>query len=394
MTEVIHEPIRDPARYARIAAPDCKALNAAIKRALARVERAMPTFETCYPAPSSEGLVYPAIGNVEWTNGFWTGQLWLAWQFTGDDRYRHAALAQAHDFLDRAERRVNVAHHDLGFLYTPSACAAWSLTGDAPSRRAGILAAELLLARFDPVSGVIQAWGDLNDPAEAGRMIIDCNLNLPLLYWATSETGDARFRAAAQRHLAQAARHLVRPDASTFHTFHMDIITGEPRHGTTHQGHSDDSCWARGQAWGIYGFALGYRHSGQTELVALSAKLANYFLNRLPDDGICRWDLIFVEGDEPRDSSAAAIAACGLLELANHLPACHPDRDLHSRAAWAIVQRLDEAYLAPLEESNGLLAHAVYHMPSRVGVDECCLWGDYFYLEALMRLRHVWTPYW
>ena len=394
MTEIVHEPISDRVRLEAIALPEAAVLDLAIARALQRVERALPQFETLFPAPSSEAQVYPAIPNVEWTNGFWTGELWLAWQFTGDGRYRTAALTQAHDFLDRAERRVNVAHHDLGFLYTPSACAAWALTGNEPSRRAGILAANLLLERFDPISGVIQAWGDLGDPAQAGRMIIDCNLNLPLLYWATDQTGAPHYRAAAERHLTQAARHLVRPDASTFHTFHMDTQTGAPLYGTTHQGFADDSCWARGQAWGIYGFALGYAHSGRTDLVVLSAKLANYFLNRLPDDLICRWDLIFVEGDEPRDSSAAEIAACGLLELARHLPNTDPDRTLYVRAAWGIVARLDAAYLAPIQGSNGLLAHAVYHMPNRVGIDECCIWGDYFYLEALMRLRHVWKPFW
>ncbi len=394
MTDIIHEPIVDRARFEAIALPDIANIDRAIARALERVDRGLAEFTTSFPAPSSDGQVYPPIANIEWTNGFWTGELWLAWQLTGDHGYRDTALAQSHDFLRRAEQRINVAHHDLGFLYTPSACAAWALTGDEPSRRAGLLAAELLLERFDPISGVIQAWGDLNNPAEAGRMIIDCNLNLPLLYWATTETGDDRFRAAAERHLTQASRYLVRPDASTFHTFHMDTQTGAPSRGTTHQGHADDSCWARGQAWGIYGFTLGYLHSGRSELIGLAAKLANYFLNRLPDDLVCRWDLIFVDDDQPRDSSAAAIAACGLLELIKHMPLADPDRDIYARAAWGIVAQLDAEYLAPVERSNGLLAHAVYHMPKRIGVDECCIWGDYFYLEALMRLRHVWTPYW
>ncbi len=394
MTRIHHEPIRDPSRMATIPLPTVDELDAAIARVLARINRALPEFIERFPAPSSENLIYPAIDNVEWTNGFWTGMLWLAHEVTGRPHYREAAEIQVRSFLDRAERRIVVAHHDLGFLYTPSACAAYRLTGNADARRAGLLAADLLLERFDPVSGVIQAWGDLNDPAEAGRMIIDCNLNLPLLYWATVETGDDKYRHAAERHLTQAARHLVRPDASTFHTFHMDTRTGAPLRGTTHQGHADDSCWARGQAWGIYGFALGYAHSGREGLVDLSASLANYFLNRLPADLVCRWDLIFTDGDAPADTSAAAIAACGLLELVRHLPASNPDRDLYTRAAWGMVQRLDADHLAPIDGSNGVLAHGVYHMPKRIGVNECCIWGDYFYLEALVRLRHVWRPYW
>ncbi len=391
---VLHEPIANSQRLLAIAPPTAAELDRAIVNVLARIDRALPDLTDRFPAPSSEGLVYPAIDNVEWTNGFWTGMLWLAWELTGADRYREAAERQVASFVDRADRRIGVEHHDLGFLYTPSACAAYRMTGDAEARRAGLLAADYLLERFDPVSGVIQAWGDLTDPAEAGRMIVDCNLNLPLLYWATAETGDARYRGAAEMHLTRAARHLVRPDGSTFHTFHMDTRTGDPLRGTTHQGFSDDSCWARGQAWGIYGFALGYRHSGRKSLAALSATLANYFLNRLPDDLVCYWDLIFTAGDEPRDTSAAATAACGLLELIGHLPISDPDRELYARAAWGIVRQLDCHHLTPIVGSNGVLADGVYHMPKRVGVSECCIWGDYFHLEALVRMRRIWSPYW
>lgn len=375
--------------------PDPAELDALIAAALVRLDRTMPQFRDHFPAPSSTDGTYAPIDNVEWTNGFWTGMLWLGWEFTGRDAYRRAAEDNVVSFLDRVERRVNVDHHDLGFLYTLSACAAHRLTGSAIGRVAGLDAARLLLARFDPVAGVIQAWGDLRDPAQRGRMIIDCNLNLPLLFWASRETGDRAYADAAARHFAQAARYLVRPDASTYHTFYIDTVTGQPRFGSTHQGYSDQSCWARGQAWGIYGFALGGLHTGEPAYVELAARLANHFLNRLPSDGICCWDLIFADDDgTPRDSSAAAIAACGLLELAKALPAADPRRDTYAGWAWRIVQELGTRYLAPVEGSNALLLHAVYHMPNGAGVDEACIWGDYFYLEALMRLRNVWTPYW
>jgi unsaturated chondroitin disaccharide hydrolase len=320
--------------------------------------------------------------------------MWLSWELTGERKYRTAAEAQLATFVQRLARRVNLDHHDLGFLYTLSACAAHQLTGSPEGRAAGISAARLLLGRFDPVAGVIQAWGDMTDPGQRGRMIIDCNLNLPLLYWAERETGEQDFRKAADRHFRQAAELLVRPDGSTFHTFYVDTETGAPRHGSTHQGYSDDSCWARGQAWGIYGFALGFRHNQDPDLSSLSARLADYFLARLPSDGVCGWDLIFTGDGVQRDSSAAAIAACGLLELADALPDSSPSRAKYERWAWTILRSLHESYLAPLEGSNGVLAHGVYHMPNAVGVDECCIWGDYFYLEALMRLRRPWRPYW
>lgn len=369
-------------------------VGAMLDRALARVDRALPAFVGTFPAPSSELGLYPPIANIEWTNGFWTGILWLAHEASGRQTYRTEAEATLPSFVDRIDRRIVVDHHDLGFLYTLSCCAAHQLTGDGEAQRAGIVAAELLLSRFDATASVIQAWGDFNDPAQRGRMIIDCNLNLPLLWWASSQTGDPRFAEAANRHVAQAARYLVRPDHSTYHTFYMDTQTGEPRFGSTHQGFADDSAWARGQAWGIYGFALAFRHTGDPAYLDLAARLADYFLARLPADGICYWDLIFTDGDEPRDSSAAAIAACGLLELSALLPLTSAKRAQYGLAAARMLVALDYGYLAPIGSSNGILDHAVYHWPNKVGVDECCIWGDYFYMEGLVRLQRAWKPYW
>lgn len=391
MNSIIFEPL--PARGLKPFEP--AELDQRIASALTRLDRMLPQFGDYFPAPSSESGIYAPIDNVEWTNGFWTGMLWLAWQLTDEPRYRVVADRNVRSFATRVERLVNVDHHDLGFLYTLSSCAGHSLTGDTLARSSGLEAARLLLKRFDPVAQVIQAWGDMKDPRQRGRMIIDCNLNVPLLYWATRETGNKDFAAAADQHLAQAARLLVRPDASTFHTYYVDTKTGKPRHGSTHQGFSDDSSWARGQAWGIYGFALAWRHTGDPLYLDLAAKLANHFLNRLPADGICCWDLIFTDDDKtPRDSSAAAIAACGLLELAQALPLSDTLRETYEAWAAAIVETLGDHYLAPVEGSNAILLHGVYHMPNKAGIDEACIWGDYFYLEALMRLRHPWQPYW
>jgi unsaturated chondroitin disaccharide hydrolase len=375
--------------------PEPQLLQESIAFVLAKIDRNLGRFTDRFPAPSSVGGVYDAIENVEWTSGFWTGMLWLAYEASGEKRYRDAAEVQVASFGRRASERINVDHHDLGFLYTLSCVSAHKLTGDETAKQAALEAARLLLHRYLPAAGIIQAWGDLTDPAQRGRMIIDCNLNLPLLYWAGEIARDIRFIRAADNHLEQAARHLVRADGSTFHTFYMDAETGRPLYGKTHQGHSDQSCWARGQAWGIYGFALGYRHSRDPQLLRLSQRLANYFLNRLPDDFICCWDLCFTSGSHHRDSSAAAIAACGLLEIASHLPMRDAQRKLYESAAWVIIRALSLNYrTAAGPPENGILRHAVYHMPDRVGVDESCIWGDYFYVEALVRMSRAWNAYW
>lgn len=223
-------------------------------------------------------------------------------------------------------------------------------------------------------------------------MIIDCNLNVPLLFWAANETGNQRWREAASRHLAQAARYLVREDASTFHTFYMDVHSGQPLRGDTHQGFSDSSCWARGQAWGIYGFALGYAHTGDAWQPELSRRLAHYFLNRLPEDFVCYWDLIFTaEDNQYRDTSAAAIAACGLAELLKLLPLTDPLRPAYGNAIELMMRNLRERYFAHAQD--GLLREGVYNFGRNMGINEPNLWGDYFYFEALVRLSRVWTPY-
>lgn len=394
-SDLAHEPLRRAEYILARPRPNRAKLDTIIAAVLARMDVSLELFTDAFPKPSSEGGVYAAMDNSEWTNGFWTGMLWLAFEASGEVRYRDAARRQVRSFKKRIDERINVEHHDLGFLYSLSCVAAWKIDGDTCARDAAIQAADTLLERYLPAAGIIQAWGDLSDPEQAGRMIIDCNLNLPLLYWATEVTGDREYARAADQHIAQAARHIVRPDASTFHTFYMNPETGEPVGGKTHQGFSDDSCWARGQAWGLAGFPLVHRYKGDPALVALAARLANYFLNRLPDDLICCWDLIFTSAPHERDSSAAAIAACGLLELARNLPLTDPDRAVYEAAALAIVETLGDHYLLPLgAPGTGVLAHGVYHMPNRVGVDEACIWGDYFFLEGLVRLTRCWEPYW
>ena len=369
-------------------------LTRATAQVLLSIDRNLRHFGDDYPAPSTVGQVYPAIGNIEWTNGFWTGMLWLAYELTGAAHYRAAAERQVRSFHARQARRENTNHHDLGFLYSLSCVAAHRLTGDPLAAEAAMGAARLLLQRYLPKAGIIQAWGELSDPAQQGRMIIDCNLNLPLLYWASDYSGEPAFRAAADSHIAQAARHIVRADGSTFHTFFFDPASGAPLQGKTHQGFADDSCWARGQAWGMAGFPLVYRHNGDARLLELAQVLSNYFLNRLPRDGVCYWDLVFTSGSEERDSSAAAIASCGLLELAPRM-APGPLRSAYEAAAAGMVQELAAHYLNRADApGSGLLLHGVYHKPQGIGVDECCIWGDYFFLEALVRLQRDWKPYW
>jgi unsaturated chondroitin disaccharide hydrolase len=380
----------------REARPPAGFWEAALASALGRCQENLGSFPAgSYPAPSSVGGIYPALTNVEWTSSFWTGMLWLCYEASGEGAFRRAALDQLPDFRRRLDERVNVGTHDLGFLYTLSALVAHRVEGLKEARLCALDAAALLMERYHEKAGIIQAWGDLENPQQRGRIIIDCAMNLPLLFWASDASGEGRYREAASRHLENANRYLVRPDDSSYHTYYFDVGTGRPLRGSTAQGYSDSSCWSRGQAWGIYGLALNFRYLRDPSLLELAARLADYYLARLPEDLVPYWDLAIADEAEERDSSAAAIAASGLLELAGCLPPSDLRRGRYEGAALAMAKSLVDCYAAAGRAgTNGLLLHAVYDKPSGKGVDECCIWGDYFYLELLTRLARPHVSYW
>jgi len=379
-----------------LSADQCrKALDFAVRQLKDNLGEFTHSFKKAY----SEDGFYKPTPNVNWTTGFWTGQLWLAYEWSRDDAFAKAGSIQAESFLKRIEDKVEVDHHDMGFLYSPSCVAAYKLVGDEAGKKAAIKAADQLISRFQPVGQFIQAWGPMNQP-ENYRFIIDCLLNLPLLYWASEETNDTKYRDIAEKHIHTAIANVIREDYSTWHTFFMNMETGEPDHGATCQGYRDGSAWARGQAWGVYGCALAYRYTKREEYVEDFKHVTGYFLDHLPDDLVPYWDLEFTDGSgEPKDSSSASIAACGMLEMANYLP--EAEASYYRSIAKKIMESVVTGYAVKEEtKSNGLVLHSTYSKKSPYntctpeGVDECNIWGDYFYLEALIRLSIDWNPYW
>ena len=204
---------------------------------------------------SSVNDIYPGCANNQWTCGFWPGEIWLAYEATGDEKFKTAALIQVDSFADRIARKVEVDHHDMGFLYSPTCVAAWKLVGSEKGKNAAIAAADQLLTRYQPSGRFLQAWGTMDDPGNY-RYIIDCMLNVPLLYWAAQVTGSDHYREIAAAHTATTLANSFRPDGSTYHTFFMNP-DGTPKGGRTCQGYKDDSFWARGQAWGCLLYTSG-----------------------------------------------------------------------------------------------------------------------------------------
>ena len=375
-------------------------MNKALEFCNQQIIRNLPQFTDQFQKAYSEDGFYQPIPNNYWTCGFWTGEIWLAYEFSGDERLKAAGEKQIDSFLHRIDNKIEVDHHDMGFLYSPSWVAGYKLTGNQKGKEAAVKAAEQLITRYHPVGEFIQAWGPMDAP-ENYRLIIDCLLNLPLLYWASEETGDDKYRNIAEKHIHTAVANVIREDYSTWHTFFFDMETGAPDHGATCQGYRDGSAWARGQAWGVYGMALAYKYTGRKEYIDLFRHVTEYFLTHLPKDLIPYWDLEFTDGDDqPRDSSSASIAACGMLEMIKYLDD-EEEAQHYLKIAKQIMKSLYDNYAVWDEKiSNGLVLHSTYsnHSPyntcNHYGVDECNSWGDYFYMEALTRLSKKWTPYW
>lgn len=374
-------------------------LNQAKELAVSLIRKKLEEYTEYFPDSNSQNQFYPKTENVEWTTGFWTGQIWLSYEITGEECMKHAGNIQAESFLQRILKRQDVDHHDMGFLYSPSCVAAWQLTGNQTARKAALLAADNLMERFHEKGQFFQAWGTIG-AADNYRLIIDCLLNMPLLFRASEETGQAVYREKAIAHITTAMQLLIRPDCSTYHTYFFDQETGEPVRGVTHQGNRDGSAWSRGQAWGIYGSAMAYRYVRKEEYVEIFEKVTKFFLEHLPEDLVPYWDFDFDDGStEPRDSSAAAIAVCGMLEMVKYLSEEKADyyRQMASRLMYALWQH---CAVKDSKISGGLLLHGTYARDSvnnpctDRGVDECNNWGDYYYLEGLVRMSADWKPYW
>lgn len=372
-----------------------KEIKDALDDCIRKIDRNIEVFGEEFPTPATKNNTYEVMDNTEWTNGFWTGILWLAYEYTKNEKYRRIAEKHVESFHNRIINNIEVEHHDLGFLYTPSCVSSYKLTENKLAYDAAVMAADKLIGRYQEVGGFIQAWGELG-ARDNYRLIVDCLLNIPLLYWASSVTGDSKYKEIADRHFDTTISNAIRENASAYHTFYFDPETGDPIGGKTRQGYSDDSSWARGQAWLIYGIALNYYYNPQKESLENFEAVANYFINRLPEDFVCYWDLIFNDNSgQSRDSSSAAIAVCGFNLMDKFLPESNEMKNVYRHIEHIILRSLINNYTKELTGgATALLNHGVYSWHSGKGVDEGNIWGDYYYMEALIRFYSNWNMYW
>jgi unsaturated chondroitin disaccharide hydrolase len=305
-----------------------------------------------------------------WTGGFWIGLLWAGYEERRDERFREAADRLLATFVERAGETQN---HDLGMMFYPSAVKGYELTGERRYRDAALLAAESLASQFNERGNFLPGWGFFGGDEWEGSTLVDTLMNLPLLIWAADETGDERLRDVALAHGRTSLAHHLRPDGSTFHVYVFDPITGKPQHGDTYQGKRADSCWSRGLAWTITGCAQLALMGAGTEFREAAERAAAWYVEHLPEDRIPYWDFE-AESWEPRDASAGAIAAFGLLLLERQ----HDGE----RCLRALVDHAQ----AP-QGHKSILLHATADLPHGIGIDGSTIYGDYFFVRALQELR-------
>jgi unsaturated chondroitin disaccharide hydrolase len=318
--------------------------------------------------------------------------LWLVYQRTRQPQL--AALAQtAGAELARmmTDERFHSLDHDVGFQFLPTAVMHYKLTGDPVARRHGLLAAALLMSRFNAAGNVIEAW---NGEHNRGKVIIDTLMNLPLLYWAAQETGLDRYRHVADAHARTILQYFVRPDGSVHHILRFDPEGGTVVEALGGQGYSPDSAWSRGQAWALTGFAVAARDTGNEAYLSAARCIADAFLAALSPEAVPPWDLRAPERQTaPRDSSAGAIAASGLLELAHLLPESQGAG--YAQAARHLLQKLHErCATVAARQADGLLRHATGNLPAGRDIDVSLIYGDYYFFEALGKLNQNLLTIW
>ncbi|MCT1402964.1 glycoside hydrolase family 88 protein [Paenibacillus sp. p3-SID867] len=324
-----------------------------------------------------------ADGICWWTNGFWGGIMWLMHHETALEKYKELAQI-SEEKLDLCFEKFHGLHHDVGFMWLPTSVANYRVTGNPESRKRALHAANLLAGRFNLAGGFIRAWNDLKGEDTRGWAIIDCMLNIPLLYWASEETGDPRFKQIAMRHADTTMEAFVRPDGSVNHIVEFDPFKGGVVKTYGGQGYEEGSSWTRGQAWGLYGFMMSYIHTGKEQYLQAAKRIAHYFMANIPENGVILVD--FRQPAEPlrEDDTAAAIAACGLIEIAKVVGPY--EKDVYLNAALKLLKTLNASRCEWSNDTDAIVQNGsgAYHSKTH---HHAIIYGDYYFIEAIFKLK-------
>ena len=322
-----------------------------------------------------------------WTNGFWGGLNWLLYDYTKNEEYMKTAKEQE-ILMDEALKHYEKLHHDVGFMWHILSGASYRLTGDEASKVRNLFAAASLSSRFVLGGDFIRAW---NSKGAYDWTIIDCLMNLPLLYWASDVIGDDRFKRIAMSHADMAICDHLRPDGSVVHIAEHDRETGEVVATYAGQGSAVGSSWSRGQAWAVYGFVISYLHTKEERYLDAAKQVANYFIANCCDDWLPRVDFRAPSTPVYYDSTAGACAACGMIELAKILP--ENEGGMYMNAAINILRAMGEKFCNFDPANDHMLDYGTVRYPipgtyteEQAGVHISIIYGDFFYTEAILKL--------
>ena len=364
-----------------------KAFDVCVRKSRAMIGRLADDPRTCSNAPSGDYFTWTEgfyeIGN--WTSSFFTGMALLAYRKTKDAYFLQQVERLAPWYETKATERSADTMHDLGFLYTLYSVALYKLTRNPAHREVGMQAARVLADRFVPAGGYIRAWGRMDEHGTdyEGLAIIDCMMNLPLLHWAAKESGEMRLRDIATRHADTTLKLFLRDDDSVFHAYRFDPKTGKPTGGENYCGRAIPSHWARGTAWAIYGFALSYSYTRDPRYLAASLRVAMPFIRGLGEAAVPVWDFKLPPGETPLlDSSASAVATCGMQELLKHKPG---DPVLTKAKDQMLAGLCSPEFLDERPECLGVLRFGEVGDGLGKAKNAYTSWGDYYLMEALDR---------
>lgn len=323
----------------------------------------------------------------EWCAGFWPGVLWYDYEYTQD---KHI-LEEAKKFTNSLEflSQIPAYDHDLGFLVFCSYGNGYRLTKDPAYKKVILDTADSLATLFNPVVGTMLSWPREVEPRNwPHNTIMDNMINLEMLFWAAKNGGNPYLYDVAVSHADKTMKCQFRPDYTSYHVAVYDTITGNLIKGVTHQGYADSTMWARGQAWAIYGYTVVYRETKDPKYLDFAQKVTDVYLERLPEDKVPYWDFSALGiPDAPRDASAAAVVASALLELSTYLPNGTGKR--YKDAAIEMLASLNSDSYQSGKSKPSFLLHSVGHWPAHSEIDASIIYADYYYIEALLRLKRL-----
>ncbi len=392
--------LKDPNLFLKEHKISKEKIDSAINNALTKLESKLDVYAEKFPeniSPDGNAAKYCPGDNNSWVSGMHTGTLILAYKLSGNRKFLDAALNHLPSYRKRIDEKFNLQDHDVGFVFSPSCIALYTLTGNEEAKQIALDAAEYFYnTGYSKEGGFIMLSGELarnDNPAVGYRTMMDTLMNIGLLFWAGEMTGDSKYTEAAKSQVYTTEKYLIRNDGSSFHHYQFDIKTHKPVRGLTFQGNRDESTWTRGHSWGVIGFPMAYFYTKDDMLLDLSRDVTYFMLNSLPDDLVPYWDFDFTTGSsEPRDTSAGIICACGMMEALKYIDAASEQYSVYKNASSMILEAVIDNYTADAgKDYDGLVWGVTGAKKFDIGIEDCAVYADYFYLEALLRYT---TPHW